>query len=496
MGPQSGATVATGKVGVSPMAGIETFSGLASDSREVKPGYLFAALPGTRADGKAFMADAVKRGAVAVLGTPNIRPVAEALGVRFIADANPRLRLARIAAAFFGKQPDVVAAITGTNGKTSVSVFLRQIWAELGHKAASMGTIGVVSPSGEIKLNHTTPDPIEMHALLAQLKRDGIEHLAIEASSHGLDQYRIDGVDVAAVAFTNITRDHLDYHPTFEHYLAVKLRLFTEIARAGGVAVVNADTDQADAFITAAKARGLQLLTVGQRGETLKLIAQTPSANGQVLRVEHVGKIFEIDLPLAGGFQASNALVAAALAIGLGDAAEKVFAALAKIKGAPGRLEKVAFAATGAPIFVDYAHTPDALESVLRALQPHVAGKLRVVFGCGGDRDKGKRPLMGEIAARLADFAVVTDDNPRSEDASQIRNEILAACPDALEIGDRAEAIRTGIAALGAGDALVIAGKGHETGQIVGSETHPFSDSEEAVRSAVALGGRPAGACS
>jgi UDP-N-acetylmuramoyl-L-alanyl-D-glutamate--2,6-diaminopimelate ligase len=478
------------------MAGIETFSGLASYSREVKPGYLFAALPGTRADGKAFVADAVKRGAVAVLGTPNIRPVAEALGVRFIADANPRLRLARIAAAFFGKQPDVVAAITGTNGKTSVSVFLRQIWAELGHKAASMGTIGVVSPSGEIKLNHTTPDPIEMHALLAQLKRDGIEHLAIEASSHGLDQYRIDGVDVAAVAFTNITRDHLDYHPTFEHYLAVKLRLFTEIARAGGVAVVNADTDQADAFITAAKARGLQLLTVGQRGETLKLIAQTPSANGQVLRVEHVGKIFEIDLPLAGGFQASNALVAAALAIGLGDAAEKVFAALAKIKGAPGRLEKVAFAASGAPIFVDYAHTPDALESVLRALQPHVAGKLRVVFGCGGDRDKGKRPLMGEIAARLADSAVVTDDNPRSEDASQIRNEILAACPDALEIGDRAEAIRTGIAALGAGDALVIAGKGHETGQIVGSETHPFSDSEEAVRSAVALGGRPAGACS
>lgn len=494
MGPQSGASVATGKAGIGPMTGNKEFSGLASDSREVKPGYLFAAIPGTRTDGQAFMADAVRRGAAAVLGAPNIRPVAEALGVRFIADANPRLRLAHMAAAFFGEQPDVVAAITGTNGKTSVSVFLRQIWAELGHKAASMGTIGVVSPSGEIKLNHTTPDPIEMHALLAQLKREGIEHLAIEASSHGLDQYRIDGVDVAAVAFTNITRDHLDYHPTFEHYLAVKLRLFSEIARAGGVAVVNADTDQAAAFIAAAKARGLQLMTVGTQGETLKLIAQTPSAGGQLLRVAFADRVFEIALPLAGGFQASNALVAAALAIGLGDSAANVFAALAKIKGAPGRLEKVAFAAGGSPIFVDYAHTPDALESVLIALRPHVAGKLRVVFGCGGDRDKGKRPLMGEIAARLADTAIVTDDNPRTEDPAEIRREILTACPCGWEIGDRAAAIRAGIAALEAGDLLVIAGKGHETGQTVGSETRHFSDSEEAVKSAIALGGRAAGA--
>jgi len=496
MGPQSGATVSTGKAGIGPMTGGKEFSGLASDSREVQPGYLFAALPGVRADGQAFMADAVRRGAVAVLGAPNIRPVAEALGVRFIADANPRLRLARMAAAFFGEQPDIVAAITGTNGKTSVSVFLRQIWAELGHKAASMGTIGVVAPSGEIELNHTTPDPIEMHALLAQLKREGVEHLAIEASSHGLDQYRIDGVDVAAVAFTNITRDHLDYHPTFEHYLAVKLRLFSDIARVGGVAVVNADTDQAAAFVAAARTRGLQLMTVGERGDTLKLVAQTASAGGQQLHVLFAGKTFEIDLPLAGSFQASNALVAAALAIGLGDTAEKVFAALAKIKGAPGRLEKVAFAAKGAPVFVDYAHTPDALESVLDALRPHVAGKLRVVFGCGGDRDKGKRPLMGAIAARLADAAIVTDDNPRSEDPAQIRREILVACPGALEIGDRAAAIRAGIAALDAGDALVIAGKGHETGQTVGSETRHFSDSEEAVKSAISLGGRAIGACS
>jgi UDP-N-acetylmuramoyl-L-alanyl-D-glutamate--2,6-diaminopimelate ligase len=476
------------------MKGVEKFSGLASDSREVKPGYLFAALAGTRADGKAFMADAVRRGAVAVLGAPNIRKDAETLGVPFIADTNPRLRLARIAAAFFGEQPEIVAAITGTNGKTSVSVFLRQIWAELGHKAASMGTIGVVAPSGEIKLHHTTPDPIEMHALLAQLKREDVEHLAIEASSHGLDQYRIDGVDVAAVAFTNITRDHLDYHPDFEHYLAVKLRLFSEIARAGGVAVVNADTDQAGTFIAAAKARELQLMTVGVQGETLKLIAQTPSKDGQILRVVFAGKTFEIKLPLAGAFQASNALVAAALAIGLGDSAESVFAALAKIKGAPGRLEKVAFAVSGAPILVDYAHTPDALESVLNAMRPHVTGKLRVVFGCGGDRDKGKRPLMGSIAAHLADSVIVTDDNPRSEDPAQIRREILAACPGASEIGDRAAAIRAGIAALESGDVLVIAGKGHETGQTIGSETRHFSDSEEAAKSAVALGGRAAGA--
>jgi UDP-N-acetylmuramoyl-L-alanyl-D-glutamate--2,6-diaminopimelate ligase len=357
-----------------------------------------------------------------------------------------------------------------------------------------MGTIGVVAPSGEIKLNHTTPDPIEMHALLAQLKREGVEHLAIEASSHGLDQYRIDGVDVAAVAFTNITRDHLDYHPDFEHYLAVKLRLFSDIARAGGVAVVNADTDQADKFIAAAKARGLQLMTVGFRGDTLKLVAQTPGANGQILSVAFAGRTFEIDFPLAGGFQASNALVAAALAIGLGDAAEKVFAALAKINGAPGRLEKVAITASGAPIFVDYAHTPDALESVLNAMRPHVSGKLRLVFGCGGDRDTGKRPLMGAIAARLADSAIVTDDNPRSEDPAQIRREILAACPAASEIGDRAAAIRAGVAALSAGDVLVIAGKGHETGQIVGGETRAFSDSEEAVKSAKALGGRAVGA--
>jgi UDP-N-acetylmuramoyl-L-alanyl-D-glutamate--2,6-diaminopimelate ligase len=466
------------------------YAGLASDSREVKPGYLFAALPGVHTDGSAFIADAVQRGAVAVLGSPEARIRAESLGARFIADENPRLRLAHFAAVYFGAQPDVVAAVTGTNGKTSVAVFLRQIWASEGRKAASLGTIGVVAPSGAVKLDHTTPDPIALHRLLAQLKDEGVEHLALEASSHGLDQYRLDGMKIAAAAFTNISRDHLDYHADFASYLAAKLRLFRDVVQANGVAVVNADAAHAEDFIAAAKSRGLKLLTVGETGEALTLLSRAPHADGQALRVRCFGKAFDVALPLAGDFQASNALVAAGLAIGLGDPAEKVFAALAHLKGAPGRLEKVAYAASGAPIFVDYAHTPDALETVLKAIRPHVEGRLHIVFGCGGDRDKGKRPLMGEAAARLADKVIVTDDNPRSEDAATIRRAILASCPGADEIGDRAEAIRSAIAALGKGDSLVIAGKGHEEGQIVGSTVRPFSDSDEAIKSALALGGR------
>jgi UDP-N-acetylmuramoyl-L-alanyl-D-glutamate--2,6-diaminopimelate ligase len=490
MEPQSGAIVAVGQMGLSPMNLVGEYAGLASDSREVKPGYLFAALPGVHTDGSAFIADAVQRGAVAVLGAPAARTRAESLGARFIADENPRLRLAQFAAVYFGGQPDVVAAVTGTNGKTSVAVFLRQIWASEGRKAASLGTIGVVAPSGAIKLDHTTPDPIALHRLLAQLKGEGVEHLALEASSHGLDQYRLDGMKIAAAAFTNISRDHLDYHADFASYLAAKLRLFREVVQADGVAVVNADAAHAEEFIAAANTRGLKLLTVGETGEALKLLSRAPHADGQTLGVRCSGKIFDIALPLAGDFQASNALVAAGLAIGLGDPAEKVFAALAHLKGAPGRLEKVAHAASGAPIFVDYAHTPDALETVLKAIRPHVEGRLYVVFGCGGDRDKGKRPLMGEAAARLADKVIVTDDNPRSEDASAIRRAILASCAGAEEIGDRADAIRSAVEALGKGDSLVIAGKGHEEGQIVGSAVRPFSDRDEAIKSALALGGR------
>ncbi|HKD21243.1 MAG TPA: UDP-N-acetylmuramoyl-L-alanyl-D-glutamate--2,6-diaminopimelate ligase [Rhizomicrobium sp.] len=465
------------------------FAGLASDSREVRPGYLFAALPGSRADGANFVGDAVRRGAIAVMGQPQLRAGTEALGVRFIADDNPRARLARMAAAFFGLQPRSVAAVTGTNGKTSVTVFLRQVWERAGFHAASMGTIGVVTKNGARSLAHTTPDPIETHRLLAELAKEGIDHLALEASSHGLDQYRLDGVDIAAVAFTNITRDHLDYHQDFARYLAAKLRLFSEVAADGAVAVVNADAPNAGDFVAAAQARKLRLITVGAHGETLKLVQRTPHATGQTLDVAFDGRNFRIALPLAGDFQASNALVAAGLAIALGQSAETVFPALAHLTGAPGRLEKVALAKSGAPIYVDYAHTPDALETVLKALRPHVAKKLVVVFGCGGDRDKGKRPLMGEAAAKLADTAIVTDDNPRSEVAADIRRAILAGCPGAREIGDRAEAIREGIASLTDGDCLVIAGKGHETGQIVGSDVRPFSDREEAIKAAMALGG-------
>jgi UDP-N-acetylmuramoyl-L-alanyl-D-glutamate--2,6-diaminopimelate ligase len=474
------------------MKKMDRFAGLACDSRKVLPGYLFAALPGTRADGSEYIADAVRRGAIAVLGVPHVREAAEALGATFIPDTNPRLRLAKFAADYFDAQPDVIAAVTGTNGKTSVSVFLRQIWTALGRKAASMGTIGVVAPSGEIKLEHTTPDPVALHRLLARLKAEGVEHLALEASSHGLDQYRLDGVRVGAAAFTNITRDHLDYHADFASYLAAKLRLFKDILTAGGIAVVNADADHAEDFIRAAQIRRAELLTVGERGNGLKLLTRQAKADGQYLSVQFLGKTFEVALPLEGSFQASNALVAAGLAIGLGEEAGRVFAALGKLRGAPGRLEKVAYGVSGAPIYVDYAHTPDALETVLTAIRPHIEGKLYVVFGCGGDRDTGKRPLMGQIVAHRADKAIVTDDNPRSEDAASIRKQVLAGCPDAQDIGDRATAIASAIAALGRGDALIVAGKGHEVGQIVGSQVRPFSDRDEVLKSALMLGGRPA----
>jgi UDP-N-acetylmuramoyl-L-alanyl-D-glutamate--2,6-diaminopimelate ligase len=474
------------------MQGPEDFTGLASDSREVRPGYLFAALPGTKANGAEFMSDAVARGAVAVLGRPDVAAAAQALGVRFIADDNPRLGLARRAARFFGAQPRTVAAITGTKGKSSIVAFVREIWTALGKPAASLGTVGVVTPRGEIPLRHTTPDPIEVHRLLAQLKKEGIDHLALEASSHGLDQFRLDGVEIAACGFTNITRDHMDYHADFEHYLRAKLRLFSEVVRDRGIAVVNADAAHADRFVAAARARHLTVMTVGEQGDAIRLLSREGGIDGQGLKVRHAGQEYVISLPLAGSFQASNALVAAGLVIGLGDSAARVFAALEHLRGAPGRLEKVAYAASGAPIYVDYAHTPDSLEQVLQAVRPHVTGKLHVIFGCGGDRDKGKRPLMGKAAADNADIVVVTDDNPRTEDAAVIRSEALAGAPRAREIGDRATAIRDGIAALKPGDMLIIAGKGHETGQIIGTEVRPFSDREEAMKAAISLGGRTA----
>lgn len=469
---------------------VKDFTGISSDSRDIQPGYLFAAIPGTKSDGAQFLPDAVARGAVAVLGRPELADMVKKAGLRFIPAENPRLALAKAAAAFYGAQPQTIAAITGTNGKTSITVFLREIWTHLGKRAASMGTIGVITPDRLIKLNNTTPGPVEVQKILAEVKADGVDHLALEASSHGLDQYRLDGAKIAVAGFTNLTRDHLDYHETFDAYLQAKLRLFHEVVDDNAPAVINADAEYAERFIAAARERGLKLITVGEHGGGLKLLSRKPTVDGQTLEVLYAGTAYTVALPLAGGFQASNALVAAGMAIGLGEDPAAVFEALHHIKGAPGRLEKVALAASGAPIFVDYAHTPDALETVLNALRPHAERKLVVVFGCGGDRDKGKRPLMGEIAARLADRVIVTDDNPRSEEPAQIRAEILAASPGATEIGDRAEAIHKGISELSSGDVLVIAGKGHESGQIVGSTIHPFSDREEAIKAAVALGGR------
>ena len=493
MRSQSGATIASSKVGKNAMkASSQEFTGLASDSREVKPGYLFAALPGTKADGGAFVKDAVARGAVAVLGRPEVEATAKALGVRFIANDNPRLALAHEASRFFGAQPKTVAAVTGTKGKSSIVAFVREIWTALGKPAASLGTVGVVTTKGEIALQHTTPGPIEVHRLLAQLKHDGIDHLALEASSHGLDQFRLDGVDIAACAFTNLSRDHFDYHPTVEHYLAAKLRLFSEVVRDGGLAVVNADADYADRFIAAAKARGLRVMTIGEKDDDIRLLSRQGRIDGQTLTLRYAGAEYKVSLPLAGSFQAANALVAAALVIGLGDDPAKVFAALDHLKGAPGRLEKVAVSKDGAPIFVDYAHTDRSLAEVLQAVRPHVSGKLHVVFGCGGDRDPGKRPLMGKAAVENADIVIVTDDNPRTEDPATIRKAALEGAPGAREIGDRASAIREAVAALRAGDILIIAGKGHEPYQIVGTETRHFSDKEEAIEAATACGGRTA----
>ncbi len=454
-------------------AGALPIAGITEDSRQVRPGFLFAALPGVKADGARFIPQAVQAGAAAVLALPGVPVPAPAVA---IADANPRRMLAHMAARFSGAQPDLVVAVTGTNGKTSVAAFVRQIWASMGFRAASLGTIGVVGPAGEEYLAHTTPDPVKLHATLARLAADHVTHLALEASSHGLDQYRLDGVRLSAGAFTNITRDHLDYHPSFEAYFDAKMRLFAELLPAGAPAVINMDSPHGAEVARRARAHGLMVLGVGEAGDWLRVISIARDGFGQRLEVEAPGGRHEISLPLAGEFQASNALIAAGLVIATGGEELLAMHALESLKGARGRLDHAGTSKKGAPVFVDYAHTPDALQTALLALRPYVTGKLVVVFGAGGDRDKGKRPQMGAIAAQFADRAYVTDDNPRSEVPAVIRAEIMAACPGGIEIGDRAKAIRTAIEGLGAGDLLLVAGKGHEPGQTVGKEVLPFSD--------------------
>jgi UDP-N-acetylmuramoyl-L-alanyl-D-glutamate--2,6-diaminopimelate ligase len=466
-------------------AGAVEVSGLAVDSRTVKPGALFFALSGAKTDGARFIEEAIAAGAVAVAGD---HPPAGGSRVPFVTTPNPRRALALAAAKFFPKQPATIAAVTGTSGKTSVAAFTRQIWQHLGHQAASIGTIGLVSPKRSVYGSLTTPDPIALHRQLDEIAREGVTHLAFEASSHGLDQYRLDGVRVNAAAFTNLSRDHMDYHPDVAHYLAAKLRLFRDLVAADGAAVISADHDCSNEVIEVARQRKLLTITVGHKGdgagEGIRVAASCIDGFAQRLELEHRGRRHSIHLPLVGEFQIENAVVAAGLAIGTGSAPDAVFAALEQLEGAKGRLERVGDY-KGAPIFVDYAHKPDALAKALQALRPYAGRKLVVVFGAGGDRDAGKRPLMGAIATENADEVIITDDNPRSENPAAIRAAILAAAKGAKEIGDRAEAIGKAVAGLAKGDVLLIAGKGHETGQIIGDRVLPFSD-HDAVASALA----------
>ncbi len=455
-------------------------SGLTADSRRVAAGYLFAALPGSRVDGRDFIPQALDKGAAAVLAPEGTRLPDGRRDVALITDANPRRRLALLAARFYGRQPETACAVTGTNGKTSVASFTRQLWQALGYPAASLGTLGLQPPRADAPASLTTPDPVELHRCLAALARDHIDHVVLEASSHGLDQYRLDGIRVSAAAFTNLTRDHLDYHGTMEAYLAAKLRLFTELLQPEGTAVVNVD-DPAGAEISAAcRARGVKLISYGKGAADLRLLSQEPTATGQNLKLEVFGKAYDVALPVAGAFQGENVLAALGLVLAGGADTDRAVAALTQVSGVPGRVELVGATPAGGHVYVDYAHTPDALETVLKALRPHTAARLFVIIGCGGDRDRGKRPQMGRIAVTLADQAIITDDNPRSEDPATIRQEMLVEAPGAQEIGDRGAAIATAVAALGPGDVLVIAGKGHETGQIVGGQVLPFDDREVA----------------
>ncbi|HEX8569767.1 MAG TPA: UDP-N-acetylmuramoyl-L-alanyl-D-glutamate--2,6-diaminopimelate ligase [Caulobacteraceae bacterium] len=450
--------------------------GVTADSRKVGPGFLFAALPGTQADGRRFIPGAIEAGAAAVIA-PAGTPDAEVPVHRFV---DVRRAYALAAARFEGRQPETVVAVTGTNGKTSVAEFCRQIFEACGRDAASMGTLGV--RHGETALTPpglTTPDAADLARLLGELAERGVNRLALEASSHGVEQRRLDGVRLAAAGFTNFTQDHLDYHGDMDAYRAAKLRLFDTLLPRGRPVVLNADSPEFQRFAETAIAAGHVILSVGERGQTLKLVEREPRPEGQRLKIEADGRVFDLLLPLAGAFQASNALVAAGLCVAVGEELEAVLGALGGLRGAPGRLQRVGSGAAGGEAYVDYAHTPDGLETVLVALRPHAQGRLIVVFGAGGDRDRAKRPLMGSVAARLADVAIVTDDNPRSEAPEAIRREVMSGARGAMEIGDRRGAIREAAAMLRPGDVLVVAGKGHEQGQTVGSEVLPFDDVAE-----------------
>lgn len=470
---------------IEPQAEAVDVRGIAVDSRTVKLGDLFFAISGSKTDGSRFIDSAIAAGAVAV--ALEHAPAGDRR-IPFVVTPNARRALALAAARLYPKQPATIAAVTGTSGKTSVAAFTRQIWERLGHASASIGTIGLVSPKRTVYGSLTTPDPIALHKQLDEITADGVTHLAFEASSHGLDQFRLDGVRISAGGFTNLSRDHMDYHPTVAHYLAAKMRLFRDLVSPGGAAVISADHDCSSEVIDAARSRNLRIIAVGRdadgEGEGIRLCAAAVEGFAQRLVLEHLGRRRMIKLPLVGEFQIENALVAAGLAIGTGSEPDEVLAALEHLEGAKGRLERVG-EHNGAPIFVDYAHKPDALAKALQALRPYAKRKLVVVFGAGGDRDAGKRPIMGGIAAENADHVIVTDDNPRSENPATIRAAILAEAKGAEDIADRAEAIKAAISALQPGDTLLIAGKGHEVGQIIGDTVLHFSD-HEAVAAALA----------
>jgi UDP-N-acetylmuramoyl-L-alanyl-D-glutamate--2,6-diaminopimelate ligase len=467
-------------------------TGLTTDSRKVEPGFLFIAIPGTKEDGRSYIEQALQRGAVAVLapeGTPPVTTVAT------VFTPNIRRSVSTLAATFYPRQPEVIAAITGTSGKTSTAQFVREMWQTLGHKSASIGTLGLVTADENRYGTLTTPDAIALHQLLHECASKGVTHLALEASSHGLALNRLDHVKVQIGAFTNFSRDHLDYHTTMDEYLKAKLRLFTDVMADGGTAVLNADIPEFDTLYKAAKSRKLKIITYGsrERGLDIRLNSFKAEAQGQKLNIEVCGKNYDVLLPVLGNFQIWNAFCALGIVIASGGAADKAVDSLTKVSGVPGRLQLAGISKSGGTVFVDYAHKPDALENVLTAVRPHVAAqlgaKLGIVFGCGGDRDQGKRPIMGEIAQRLADWVIVTDDNPRHEEPARIRQEILAGCKSGSKpqvIGDRAEAITTGIGKLQKGDVLIIAGKGHESGQIIGDKTLPFDDID-AARKALGL---------
>lgn len=447
-------------------------TGFAIDHRKIAPGTVFGAFRGTRFNGEDYIAEAVARGAIAVVARPEVTVE----GAAHIASDHPRTEFARIAARFFAPFPGTSVAVTGTNGKTSTVEMVRQLWRIAGHHAASIGTLGVTTAGEMVSTGLTTPDVVTFLSNVAGLAREGVTHLAFEASSHGLSQYRTEGLPVAAAAFTNLSRDHLDYHKDMADYLTAKLRLFADVLDPGGTAVVWADDPHSERVIDIARMRGNPIIAVGEHGDTIRLVSRAPTLLDQKLEIAFGGETYRVGLPLIGGYQAANALVAAGLVIATGGDPAQTFANLARLQPVRGRLERAAISKTGAPVYVDYAHTPDAIEAAIAALKPHAAGRLILVFGAGGDRDPGKREPMGQAAIAGADLVFVTDDNPRGEDASAIRRAVMKGCPEATEIGDRRAAIEAAIAAAGSEDIVLIAGKGHEQGQIVGELVLPFDD--------------------